>query len=277
VPVNSLRIFEKYDIFIKKVYFRCAIPVCETADSLNDARPIKQPMNDISQKGIAMFPSSSLSKNFIATAVAALGAAAASAQVDVTCTSSITGGTTQNVLVPMGASCTLTDVRVLGNVEVKDAASVIVRRGSINGDVIVELGASARLNRGNVNGSVAGFGARLVSVNGTTIAKDVLAEDTATVVIASGASIGKLEALRSGRITMSGVRVAGDVKFEENFGAIVADGNNVAGNFEAYLNSGGASFSANVIRGNMQCKENLPAPTGTGNVAAIKEDQCATL
>jgi hypothetical protein len=224
-----------------------------------------------------MFPSSTLKIKSIAAVVALASAGIANAQVDVTCTSSVTGGTVQNVLVPAYSSCTLTDVRVLGNVEVKEFASVITRRGSINGDLIAETGAAARLNGGNVNGNVAGFGARLLSVNGTTIAKDVLAEETATVVIATGASIGKLEALRSGRVTMSGVRVAGDVKFEENTGAIVADGNSVAGNFEAYLNSGGASFNMNVIRGNMQCKENLPAPTGAGNTAAIKEDQCAPL
>lgn len=270
-------ISNKYDISIIFLYFYGEFPVCETAEQQTMRGSTNNSRTTSHNKGNAMLLSSSFSKKFIALAVAALGTTVASAQVDVTCTSSITGGTTQNVLVPLGASCTLTDVRVLGNVEVKDGASVIVRRGSVNGDVIVELGASARLNRGNVNGSVAGFGARLISVSGTTIAKDVLAEDTASIVIATGASIGKLEALRSGRITMSGVRVAGDVKFEENFGAIVADGNTVAGNFEAYLNSGGAAFNANVVRGNMQCKDNLPAPAGAGNVAAIKEDQCALL
>jgi hypothetical protein len=219
----------------------------------------------------------SLKQKLIAGAIASLAAASASAQVDVTCVGAITGGTTQNVLVPAGASCTLTDVRVLGNVEVKDFANLIARRGSINGDVIVEMQGTARLVRGNINGSVAGLGARLVSVNGTTIAKDVIAEDTTNVVIGSGALIGKLEALRSGRVSIIGARVAGDLKFEENFGAITAEGNSVAGNFEAYLNSGGATFNMNTIRGNMQCKDNLPAPTGTGNTAAIKEDQCFPL
>ena len=31
------------------------------------------------------------------------------------------------------------------------------------------------------------------------------------------------------------------------------------------------------IDGNLQCKENLPAPAGGGNTAALKEDQCAAL
>jgi hypothetical protein len=219
----------------------------------------------------------SLKHKLIAGAIAAISAASASAQVDVTCTSAITGGTTQNVLVPAGASCTLTDVRVLGNIEVKDFGNLLARRGSINGDVIVEMQAAARLVRGNINGGIIGLGARLVSVNGTTIAKDVIAEETANVVIGSGASIGKLEALRSGRVSMIGARVAGDVKLEENTGVITLESNSVAGNFEAYLNSGGATFNLNTVRGNMQCKENLPAPVGSGNTAASKEDQCAAL
>jgi hypothetical protein len=219
----------------------------------------------------------SFKQKLIAGAVASIAAASASAQVDITCTGAVTGGVTQNVIVPAGSSCTLTDVRVLGNVEVKDFATLLARRGSINGDVIVEMQGAARLVRGNINGGIVGLGARLLSVNGTTIAKDVIAEDTANVVVGSGASIGKLEALRSGRVSIIGARVAGDVKFEENTGTITAEGNSVAGNFEAYLNSGGATFNMNTVRGNMQCKENLPAPTGAGNTAAIKEDQCAAL
>jgi hypothetical protein len=37
------------------------------------------------------------------------------------------------------------------------------------------------------------------------------------------------------------------------------------------------TFNSNTITGNMQCKENRLAPTGSGNTAAIKEDQCAAL
>ena len=122
-------------------------------------------------------------------------APSASAQVDVTCLGAQTGVTVQNVIVPLGATCTLTDVRVLGNVEVKEMATVNIRRGSINGDLIVESGGTARLTRGSINGSVQGLGARLVNISGTTIARDIVAEETATLVVGSGASTGSIEVL----------------------------------------------------------------------------------
>ena len=37
------------------------------------------------------------------------------------------------------------------------------------------------------------------------------------------------------------------------------------------------SLNGNAMIGNLQCKENLPAPTGSDNVATSKEDQCRAL
>jgi hypothetical protein len=42
-------------------------------------------------------------------------------------------------------------------------------------------------------------------------------------------------------------------------------------------NRGGLSLAANRMIGALQCKENQPAPSGSGNVASIKEDQCRAL
>jgi hypothetical protein len=43
-------------------------------------------------------------------------------------------------------------------------------------------------------------------------------------------------------------------------------------------NSGGASIVGNVVDGNLECKENRPAPTGRRNVVGeSKLDQCAGL
>jgi hypothetical protein len=209
---------------------------------------------------------------------AVLGASSAvHAQVDVTCTGAQANTVVQNVIVPMGATCTLTDMTVRGNVEVKENARVTIRRGSVNGDVIGEMGSTIRLARGNINGSIQGKSAALVNVAGTIIAKDITVEETASLVVNTGARVGSIEVLKGGSAVITGVQLSGGLKFEENAGAISASGNRVAGNFEAFLNTGGASFSSNTITGNMQCKDNLPAPTGSGNTAAIKEDQCAAL
>jgi len=205
------------------------------------------------------------------------GAGSAFAQVDVTCVSALSRQTVQNVIVPQGAVCSLTDMTVLGNVEVKELATVTIRRGSVNGDVIVEAGAIARLIAGRISGGVVGLGARLINVNGTSIAVDVKAEETSSLVVGNGARVGSIEVLKGGSANISGVRLTGGLKFEENRGAITASSNIVAGNFEAFLNTGRLTFNSNTITGNMQCKENLIAPVGSGNTAAIKEDQCAAL
>ena len=52
----------------------------------------------------------------------------------------------------------------------------------------------------------------------------------------------------------------------------------VGGSVQVFQNSGGVAISRNRIDGNLQCKENSPAPTGGGNVVqGNKEDQCARL
>ena len=43
-------------------------------------------------------------------------------------------------------------------------------------------------------------------------------------------------------------------------------------------NAGGVTLASNHVDGNLQCKENRPAPTGSGNIVqGNKEDQCARL
>jgi hypothetical protein len=45
---------------------------------------------------------------------------------------------------------------------------------------------------------------------------------------------------------------------------------------QAFQNRGGLTVVGNEIDGNLQCKENAPAPSGNGNVVqGNKEDQCA--
>lgn len=47
---------------------------------------------------------------------------------------------------------------------------------------------------------------------------------------------------------------------------------------QAFENTGGVTISTNRVDGNLQCKENRPAPTGTANIVqGNKEDQCTRL
>ncbi|MBW4556972.1 MAG: hypothetical protein KME59_13680 [Trichormus sp. ATA11-4-KO1] len=48
--------------------------------------------------------------------------------------------------------------------------------------------------------------------------------------------------------------------------------------YSAFQNTGGLTIKNNRIDGNLQCKENRPAPTGGGNIVqGNKEDQCSRL
>ena len=50
------------------------------------------------------------------------------------------------------------------------------------------------------------------------------------------------------------------------------------GSIQVFQNTGGVNIASNRVNGNLQCKENRPAPTGGGNVVqGNKEDQCARL
>ncbi|MCJ2542646.1 hypothetical protein [Thermostichus vulcanus] len=82
---------------------------------------------------------------------------------------------------------------------------------------------------------------------------------------------------QGGSASILSVTIDGDLQFEENRGALNATANDVEGNLQAWKNRGGLTLTNNLIRENLQCKENNPAPTGGGNQAGDKEDQCASL
>lgn len=156
------------------------------------------------------------------------------------CTTSLGAVTVDNLFVPDGASCALQGTTVKGN-------------------IVVGRGASLRAFRVNVNGNVQAEGALDVAVSGNS---------------SVGGSIQIVQGLSA---TLDRVRVNGDVLFDDNRAAIASTSAYVGGSLQAFQNTGGVSLNRNVIKGNLQCKENTPAPTGGGNRASSKEDQCSAL
>ncbi len=74
-------------------------------------------------------------------------------------------------------------------------------------------------------------------------------------------------------------RVGGSVQLE-NGGRVLLRQNQVKGDIQLFSNrrSGTKVVDANRVDGNLQCKSNSPAPTGSGNVVGgNKEDQCRRL
>lgn len=145
-----------------------------------------------------------------------------------------------SVSVPAGASCTLLGTMLNGNIEV---------------------GANARLIADSV-----------------TVTGGVIADGAAELNISGASRVGgSMQVQRGAGANLAGVSITGDLQFDAMTGPVNASNNRVTGNLQAMANRGGLALQDNRMGGVMQCKDNLPAPTGRGNVATLKEDQCLGL
>lgn len=147
----------------------------------------------------------------------------------------------------------------LDNVFVPDGASCLLDRTRTKGSVVVGRGATLQANSVSINGNLQAEGAFSVVVGGYSTVG------------------GSVQLVQGGSAAITRARISGDLLFDENRGAIAASANTIGGSLQAFQNTGGASFVNNRMNGNMQCKENVPAPTGRGNRSPSKEDQCAGL
>lgn len=149
--------------------------------------------------------------------------------------------TVEFVSVPLGATCTLEGTDVTGNVQVQEGGRLIARNASIGGSVQADRPQEVRLGQATtVVGSVQVKGGAAVSVNDASI--------------------------------------TGDLQFDDNPGSVEARRNRVGGSTQVMANRGVTVLDANQISGDLQCKDNLPAPTGGGNVVGgNKQDQCRNL
>lgn len=136
--------------------------------------------------------------------------------------------------------CTLGRTTVDGNVFVEDRGVLTANRANIRGNVQSDGGLRVRLLRTDVDGSV------------------------------------QLKNLRDPLQSMvERSRVKGSIQLDDNDSRVVVLDNVVDEDVQAFKNRGGVVIRTNTIGGNLQCKENVPAPTGFGNrVGGNKEDQC---
>jgi hypothetical protein len=144
--------------------------------------------------------------------------------------------------------------------------------------VIVPAGAQCTLEGTVLNGNIeVGAGARLVA-NAVQVTGGMVADGAAELTLGSGSRIGgSVQMVRGGVASIIGNTVLGDLQIDSMRGVVSASGNRVSGNLQAMANRGGIALLANTFGGVMQCKDNRPAPTGRGNVATLKEDQCLRL
>lgn len=180
----------------------------------------------------------------VSASIMALAVAMPAALADDTvCRGTIGARSVDNVKVPQNATCYLNGTDVQGNVAVKSGAKLYATNVDVEGNIQSE-------------------GFQVVQVKqGSFVDGDI-----------------QLKNGRSGGSSLiSASIIDGNLQLEENRAKMTANSNTIRGDFQAFKNRGGLSFNNNRISQTFQCKENSPAPTGGGNTAGDKEDQCARL
>lgn len=148
--------------------------------------------------------------------------------------------TLDNVQVPAGATCALIGSRV-------------------EGTVTIERGAFLEATGVSVDGNIQSEGAANVLVDGQSIVD------------------GSIQLEQGQSATLLDVQVNSDIQLISNAGFLRVERNRVGGNIQVRQNTGGVTLVSNTAVGNLECQANQPPPTGSGNVAATKEDQCSAL
>ena len=156
------------------------------------------------------------------------------------CTSTVGAVSLDNVFVPDGRTCTLNGTRLKGN-------------------IVVGTGATLSASAVRVNGNIQAEGHRAIYINQGTIVG------------------GSVQIKQGGIAAINGLNVNADLQLESNSRRITVTNSDIGSNLQVFQNTGGVLLRNNDIAQNMQCKQNAPAPTGGGNQAGDKEDQCVRL
>jgi hypothetical protein len=164
-----------------------------------------------------------------------------SAQGDFICVGLVTAVNQENVIVPSGASCTLSGVTLTGNVKVEPRGLLVARTVNIGG-----------------------------SVQAT--------EHRAVTITANSVVTGDVQISQGGSARVASTRMGGTLEVESNRGTHLLSRVTVTGDMKVNSNTGvSTTIQFNRVSGNLQCQDNLPAPVGSGNTASLKEGQCQTL
>ncbi|MGG5751809.1 hypothetical protein ACQ3I4_04185 [Zafaria sp. Z1313] len=181
-------------------------------------------------------------------------------------------------MVPAGATCKLTRVIVRGDVKLGRGSTLGSYYGTVHGNI---QGTTAPKNilvsRTHVKGDVQAKQASSVHVLYARVWGNVQTERTVgTLKVFKSWVDGDIQT-KYQAVHTDGTTVNGNIQHEEGrTGWIVR--NSVRGDIQVFKNRGQQRVSFNIVRGNLQCKENSPRPVGGKNkVSGSKEDQCRTL
>ena len=207
-----------------------------------------------------------------------------------TCEADQTGVTVDEVIVPEGASCTLTDSTVNGDVSVGKAGFFQATNTDIGGKVTARDAQTLFIDTASTVGeSVKSHGTAQVFVFNATVARDLEIERTTEVAQVCGTNVGDdLEVERSGfdiligdpqAVDCAGNTVGDDLEVERNTAEVefVVRGNTVGDDLEVERNSGSvAKFVQDNTGGDeLDCHDNADPFTASGNTGFAKvKGQC---
>ena len=159
---------------------------------------------------------------------------------NVTCNNVMLGAQSyQNIVVPAGAHCVLLGTSLTGNLELRTGASLEASNVTMDGNLLGVSAGGIRVTGGRVGGSVQVEKSQALALGGTVVEGSVYLDANA------------------GFIGLQDLRVTGDIQLTDN--------------------RGGASINRTVAGGDLECEGNLFTPSGGGNHATSKEDQCRGL
>lgn len=186
----------------------------------------------------------------VMAAAALLGSAPGLRAAEKICTGSLSGSITGNVVVPGGASCTLSDITVTGNIQVLHNASLTV---------------DATQQPATIGGNIQATGCAFALLEG-----GVTVKGNVQITGCSG---------QSGFVG-PGVKIGGNFQCSNNLGACEANLGDVRGNLQVQNNSSAVPSNISLVSvgGHLQCHSNTPPPThvfGPDFVSGNLQGQCA--
>jgi hypothetical protein len=117
----------------------------------------------------------------------------------------------------------------------------------------------------------------LCVLNGTVVKGTIKVENGGRLRATAVRVVGNIQGEGHRRVVVLRSRVGGSIQLDQGRSAVVRR-NRVIADVQSFSNRGEQVFALNRINGNLQCKQNNPAPTGFGNVVGgNKEDQCRRL
>jgi len=184
------------------------------------------------------------------------------------CDGFIDGQTLHKVIVPPGASCTLFEATVGGNLMIKKGGSLTLIGGNLTHSNITASGpAGIFIDGSHISGNVTivrldttGFFTNAIC--NTTINGDLTVTGSrpgTTITIGTGFFGGEEGTCRAP------LTIQGSAALTGNGAMLQFGGNSVAGNVTAASNFGGGTIKDNSVNGSLICANNDPPLTATGN------------